>query len=33
VNTSPLPMSSTCPAHLIFLDLITVTIFGEEYRL
>ena len=27
------PIFATCPAHLIFLDLITRTIFGEECRL
>ena len=26
------PISATCPAHIKFLDLITPTILGEEYR-
>jgi hypothetical protein len=31
---TPLPssMCTTCPAHLILLDLITPRILGEEYR-
>jgi hypothetical protein len=33
VNTSLFPVRATCLAHLILLDLITVTILGEEYRL
>jgi hypothetical protein len=26
------PVRATCPAHLILLDFITQTMFGEEYR-
>ena len=32
VCTSLFPTHATCPAHLIFLDLITRIIFGEEFR-
>jgi hypothetical protein len=32
VRTPPSPVRATWPAHLIFLDLITRIIFGDEYR-
>ena len=32
VCTFPLPIRAKCPAHLILLDFITRTIFGEQYR-
>jgi hypothetical protein len=32
VRISNLPLCATCPAHLIFLDLI-ILIYGEEYKL
>jgi len=32
VHPSSLPIRATCPVYLILLDLITRTIFGEEYR-
>jgi hypothetical protein len=32
VYASTLPISATCPAHLILLDFITRKILGEEYR-
>ena len=32
VYTIPFPMRAACPTHLIHLDFITRTIFGEQYR-
>ena len=31
-HVSHLPIRASCPAHLILLDFITRTIFGEQYR-
>jgi hypothetical protein len=33
VNTPSLPILATYPAYLTLLDLITLTVLGEEYRL
>ena len=32
VYASPLPIRATCPAHLILLDFITQTMWGEDYK-
>ena len=32
IHTLSSPIRTTCPAHLILLDFITRTIFGEEYK-
>ena len=32
VYTAVLPLHATCPAHLILIDYITRTIFGEQYK-
>ena len=32
VCTPPLPTRATCPVNLIFLDLITRKMFGDQYR-
>ena len=32
IHPFSLPIRATCPAHLIFLDFITRTILGEEYK-
>jgi hypothetical protein len=32
IHASLLPIGATCLTHLILLDFITRTIFGEEYR-
>jgi hypothetical protein len=31
--SSPPPIRSTCPTHLILLNTITVVTFSEEYKL
>jgi hypothetical protein len=33
VNTSPLPMRATCPAHTILLDLITLISTGTHVQI